>query len=264
MAARALNQAQKFGARLLTPRRAVAIDCDSLPYRIVLDDGASVRARAIVIATGARYRKLPIATLPVYEGRGVYYGATAVEARLCGDDEVVVVGGGNSAGQAAVFLARNAPHVHILVRRDGLASTMSRYLIARIEATENITLHPHTEVVDLQGDGHLQWQRWETPSGTVERNARHLFVMIGATPNTDWLEGCVALDSSGFVLAGEAARPTWPLPRAPLLLETSQPRIFAVGDVRSGSVKRVASAVGEGSMCIRFVHEILSESFQAA
>ncbi len=263
LAGRAINQAQKFGARLLTPRRARALHCEQQPYRVELEDGDAVRARTIVVASGARYRRLDLPELPRFEGRGVYYGATSVEALLCGQDEVTVVGGGNSAGQAAVFLADLARHVHLLVRGEGLADTMSNYLLARIETSDRITLHPRTEIVGLEGEACLERQVWRDGSGgRATKDIRHLFVMIGADPNTEWVRGCLALDRKGFLLAGDDAvqAGAWPLARPPFFLETSRPRVFAAGDVRSGSVKRVASAVGEGSMCVAFIHRVLHEA----
>jgi thioredoxin reductase (NADPH) len=260
LAGRALTQAEKFGARMLVPRRATGLECLCQPYRIALDDGTTLLARSIVIASGARYRKLDVSDFARFEGRGIYYGATSLEARMCGDDEVVVVGGGNSAGQAAVFLAQHARHVHILVRREGLAATMSRYLIDRIESSDRITLHSNAEVIGLTGDESLTHQRWRVGDREVEHPFGHLFVMIGAAPNSEWLRGCVQLDRNGFVCTGPLAEQEWPLARARHLLETNRPRIFAVGDIRADSVKRVASAVGEGSMCIRFVHEVLDDA----
>ena len=224
-------------------------------------------ARTVVIATGAQYRRLSLANLPRFEGAGVYYAATFMEAQLCGGEEVVVVGGGNSAGQAAVFLAQTTQRVHMLVRGGALADTMSRYLIRRIEDHSGIVLHVHTEIVDLEGDRHLERVRWrESPSGREEtRDIRHVFSMTGAVPSTAWLNGCVALDAQGFIKTGldlspeELATAHWPLARPPHLLETSLPGVFAVGDVRSGSFKRVASAVGEGSIAIAAVHRVLHE-----
>jgi thioredoxin reductase (NADPH) len=197
----------------------------------------------------------------------VYYGATFVEAKLCEGDEVVVVGGGNSAGQAAIFLAQTTMHVHMLVRADGLASSMSRYLIQRIEQHPKITLHTRTEIVALEGAGPLEQVRWRhTVNGAVETHAiKHVFIMTGAVPNTHWLDGCVVLDAKGFIKTGpelsqdDLTQAKWPLARAPHLLETSLPGVFAVGDVRGGNVKRVASAVGEGSIAVSFVHRVLNE-----
>jgi thioredoxin reductase (NADPH) len=241
--------------------------CDHKPYVVELADGARVPARAVVIATGAKYRKLAVENLSRFEGVGVYYGATFIEAQLCKDEEVIVVGGGNSAGQAAVFLAESAKHVFVVVRSDGLADTMSRYLIRRIEETPNITVLPHTEIVALDGAEHLGRVSWRNgQSGkTIEKSIAHLFVMTGAIPNTTWLEGCVVLDAKGFIKTGfdlsadELRAANWPLARRPYLLETSLPGVFAAGDVRGGNVKRVASAVGEGSIAIPLVHQLLRE-----
>jgi thioredoxin reductase (NADPH) len=198
---------------------------------------------------------------------GIYYGATAIEAQMCESKGVVVVGGGNSAGQAAVFLSRTADHVHMLIRSGGLASSMSRYLIRRIEETPNITLHTHTEIVELKGEEHLASVvvRNNQTGESREWPYQHVYMMTGASPNTDWLRGCVALDDNGFVLTGadltdeQLRNAGWSLPRKPRLLETSIPGVFAAGDARSGSVKRVASGVGEGALAITFVHQALSE-----
>jgi thioredoxin reductase (NADPH) len=267
LAGRAYTQAEKFGAEIAVSRDAVKLDCLRTPYVVELAGGARAQARTVIIASGARYRKLPLANLAEFEGAGVYYGATHIEAQLCEGDEVIVVGGANSAGQAAVFLAGRVRHVHLLVRRGGLAETMSRYLIQRIEESPLITLHTCTEIVALEGKGVLERIRWrDSKTGAEEeRPIRHVFMMTGATPSTKWLEGCVTLDEKGFVKTGaditgeELAAARWPHPRKPLLFETSLPGVFAVGDVRSGSVKRVASAVGEGSICVQLVHKILAE-----
>ena len=226
-----------------------------------------VSARAVIIATGAAYRKLEIGNLSRFEGAGVYYGATPMEAQLCRDEEVVVVGGGNSAGQAAVFLAQTTRRVFMLVRAKGLAETMSRYLVRRIEDNPAITLLTETEIVAVDGDTQLQRLEWEhRPTGKRDtREIRHLFLMMGALPTTAWLDGCVALDSKGFIKTGpdlspeDLAAAKWPLARPPHLLETSLPGVFAVGDVRGGNIKRVASAVGEGSIAVAFVHRVLGE-----
>ena len=224
-------------------------------------------ARTVVIATGAEYRKLALDNLSQFEGAGVYYGATFVESQLCKGEEVIVVGGGNSAGQAAVFLAQTAKRVHMLVRSDGLADTMSRYLIRRIEDNPAIVLRTRAEIVELEGGNHLERIHWrDNRTGNVEaQDISHLFVMAGAVPNTHWLEGCVALDANGFIKTGpdlsrdDLAAAHWPLARAPHLLETSLPGVFAVGDVRGGNIKRVASAVGEGSIAVALVHQALHE-----
>ena len=267
LAGRAFAQAQKFGAQVLIAHGAVRLHCAEAPYRVDVDAATSLRARAIVVATGAEYRKPLLPELPRFEGLGVYYGATFMEAQLCVDEEVVVVGGGNSAGQAAVYLAETARRVHVLVRSAGLAETMSRYLVRRIEEHPSITLHAHTEIVALEGDGHLERVRWRNSltGDTQNHTIRHVFVMTGAVPATSWLDGCLALDPRGFVLTGPdlatdtLAEAKWPLQRSPYLLETSLPGVFAVGDVRAGNVKRVASAVGEGSISISFVHRVLAE-----
>jgi thioredoxin reductase (NADPH) len=265
LAARAYNRAQKFGPHMLVARAARLI-CDRKPYAVELESGARISTRTVLIATGAQYRKLPLENLSRFEGAGVYYGATFVEAQLCGG-EVIVVGGGNSAGQAAVFLAQTAKRVYMLVRSNSLAASMSRYLIRRIENNPTIVFRPQTEIVALEGGDHLESVRWKDNqmAQTEEHKIRHVFVMTGADPNTHWLDGCVALDAKGFIKTGPDLSPEnltdarWPLTRQPYLLETSLPGIFAVGDVRIGSIKRVASAVGEGSIAISFVHKVLQE-----
>jgi thioredoxin reductase (NADPH) len=267
LAGRAYAQAEKFGAQIMIAKGATQLTCDRRPYFIQIDDGPRVPARSVIIATGAEYRRPSFDNLERFEGRGVYYGATFVEAQLCGGEELVVVGGGNSAGQAAVFLAQTARRVHLLVRSHGLSDTMSRYLIRRIEENPTIVLHTRTEMVALEGDGHLERVRWRDSEGhRVETHQiRHVFIMTGAVPNTRWLGGCLALDAKGFVRTGPDLTPDdltsagWPLARPPHLLETSLPGVFAVGDVRGGNVKRVASAVGEGSIAVSFVHQTLRE-----
>ncbi len=266
LAARAYLQAQKFGAGMLVAK-ATRLVCDRKPYLIELENGARISTRTVLIATGAQYRKLPLENLSRFEGAGVYYGATFVEAQLCGGEEVIVVGGGNSAGQAAVFLAQTARRVYMLVRSTGLAASMSRYLIRRIEKSPTITLLPQTEIVAIEGGDHLESVYWRNnQSGQTEKHEiRHIFVMTGADPNTSWLNGCIVLDAKGFIKTGPDLLPDslsaagWPLMRQPYLLETSLPGVFAVGDVRGGSIKRVASAVGEGSITISFVHRVLQE-----
>ncbi len=277
LAARALAQAEKFGAQIAVARGAERLYCEETPMRIELQSGDSIRARAVVIATGAQYRKLDVPDLARFEGVGVYYAATQIEAQRCGAEEIIVVGGGNSAGQAATFLARVSRHVHMLIRGPDLAESMSRYLVRRIEETPNITLRRRTQVVALEGGEHLEKVTWrdDVAGETKTVRVRHVFTMAGAKPNTEWLRGCVELDARGFIITGgdlgvAAAGATgpgapgperaWPLERAPYLFETSQPRVFAVGDVRANSLKRVASAVGEGSVCIQLVHRVLSES----
>jgi thioredoxin reductase (NADPH) len=267
LAGRAFTQAEKFGAHIAITRTATKLLCDKRPYSVQLSNGETVQARAIILASGARYRKLDLSNLSRFEGAGIYYAATMMEAQFCEKQEVIVVGGGNSAGQAAVFLSQSMKHVHMLVRSDGLAETMSRYLIRRIEQSPNITLRTRTEIVALDGDKHLESVTWRnSTTGEAEiRPLRHMFMMTGADPTTDWLERCVVLDDKGFVKTGIDISPEdrtaagWTLARAPLLLETSLPGVFAVGDVRSSSVKRVASAVGEGSICVQLVHRVLAE-----
>lgn len=267
LTARAYAQSQKFGAQLMVTKSAVMLTCNSRQYTIGVDDGARILARTIVIATGAEYRKLALDNISRFEGAGIYYGATFVESQLCAGEEVVVVGGGNAAGQAAAFLAQSARHVHIVARGTGLADSMSRYLIRRIEENPRITLHTQTELTALDGREHLESVRWTTKNtGSSEsHDIRHVFVMTGATPVTGWLNGCVLLDARGFIKTGtdltqeDLHSAGWPLARAPHLLETSRPGVFAVGDVRAGNIKRVASAVGEGSISVSFVHQALRE-----
>jgi thioredoxin reductase (NADPH) len=256
LAGRAQAQAQKFGARLAIARLVTGLKCASRPYQLTLDGGAIVKACAVVISTGARYRQLDLENYPKYEGHGIHYAATAMEAQLCHGEEVIVVGGGNSAGQAAVFLSRTTRHVHILVRGAGLAATMSDYLVRRIEGTGHITVHPYTEITALHGDPFLERVTW-TDRNTNQpetRKVANLFVMIGAEPNTEWLAGCLTLDPKGFVVTGrdDQARAL----ASPFA--TTQAGIFAVGDVRSGSVKRVASSVGEGSVVVQAIHQFLN------
>ena len=263
LAGRAQVQAQKFGAKIALPRKVTSIECGRRPFRVMLEDGSHATSRTLVIASGARYRGLEMPRARDFEGVGIHYAATPMEARLCANEEVVVVGGGNSAGQAAVFLSQHASKVHVLVRGVRLADTMSDYLVGRIEASSAITLRTRTEITDLQGDRHLERVTWtDRVSGECEtREIRHVFLMVGASPNTDWLDGCLKLDAKGFVCVGAAVGPEdgWPLKRSPYILETSQPGIFAVGDVRAESVKRVASAVGEGSIAVQFLHRVLEE-----
>ena len=267
LAGRAYAQAQKFGAQILIASDAMGLACDRRPYAVLIDNAQSVAARAVVIASGAQYRRLQIENLSKFEGAGVYYGATHLEAQLCDGEEVIVVGGANSAGQAAVFLAQTTKRVHMMVRSEGLIRTMSRYLIRRIEETKNIELHTNTDVVALAGNDHLERVTWRNnqTGQTESRNIAHLFSMTGAVPNSAWLRGCVACDQGRFIKTGpdltaeDLAKANWPLKRPPYLLETSLPGVFAVGDIRAGNVKRVASAVGEGSIVVSFVHQVLSE-----
>jgi thioredoxin reductase (NADPH) len=267
LAGRAYTQSQKFGAQVMIAKDAKRLSCDRKPYAIELDGGERVPARTVIIASGAEYRRLPVQNLAQFEGAGVYYGATFIEAQLCRGEDVVVVGGGNSAGQAAVYLAQTSKHVHLLVRSGGLAERMSRYLIRRIEGNPTITVHTFTEISGLEGDTHLHAVTWRNrrTGETRRRDLGHVFCMMGAEPTTKWLEGCVVLDPKGFIKTGadltreELTAAEWPLARAPHLLETSLPGVFAVGDVRAGNFKRVASAVGEGSIAVAFVHRVLQE-----
>jgi thioredoxin reductase (NADPH) len=266
LAGRALSQAQKFGAQLSVAWQAVRLRCDHWPYSLEMANGRSMRSRTILIASGARYRTLDIGNLSRFLGRGIYYAATHLEAKLCESEDVAVIGGGNSAGQATVFLAGSCRHVHMLVRSDGLAESMSQYLIRRIEATPNITVHTRTQLTALEGSDRLERVSWTGSNREPEASdLRHVFLMTGAEPNTRWLQGCVVLDDHGFVKTGsdlgkdELANARWSLPRPPYLLETSVPGVFAAGDARAGSVKRIASAVGEGSICVQFVHRVLRE-----
>lgn len=266
LASRALHQAEKFGAKMMVAHSVTGLDCNSRPYQVVLDNGNKLTARTIVIATGAQYKKPNVTNLEKFEGRGVYYGATYMESQLCEQEDIIVVGGGNSAGQAAVFLAQTARKVYMLVRSHRLSDTMSRYLIQRIEENPLIELHFKTEIVSLAGDTHLESVTWQEKNGgqPSDHPIRHVFIMAGASPRTEWLKSCLALDSKDFILTGRdldgvAKAPAWTLPRPPQMLETTLPGVFAVGDVRAGNVKRVASAVGEGSIAIHLVHRALAE-----
>ena len=266
LAGRAYFQAQKFGAEIFITK-GLRLLCDHKPYVVEVENGVRIPARTVVIATGAAYRKPQCEKLSHFEGAGVYYAATPMEAQLCKGEEVVVIGGGNSAGQAAVFLAENTKRVHMLVRSASLADKMSRYLIRRIEETPKIVFRPYTEIIALQGDDHLESVKWRNNQTgmTEEHKIRNMFLMTGADPNTGWLDGCLALDPKGFIKTGLDLSPEdlnsahWPLARQPYLLETSLPGVFAVGDVRSGSIKRVASAVGEGSVAVSLIHKVLQE-----
>jgi Thioredoxin reductase len=267
LTAAAYTQAEKFGADIVIAEGATRLNCSRHgSYIVEIDKGPRITARTVIIATGAEYRRLPIDDMARFEGAGVYYAASFVEARLCEGEEVVVIGGGNSAGQAAVFLAQTARMVHMLVRGSGLSETMSRYLIRRIEDNPAITVLPETELTAVRGGRHLEGVEWRTAGGPpVSHPVQNVFVMTGATPSTSWLDGCVTMDQQGFVKTGvdlskeELVAAGWPLVRQPYLLETSKPGVFAVGDVRAGNIKRVASAVGEGSIAVSFVHRVLQE-----
>jgi thioredoxin reductase (NADPH) len=255
---------------MLIPAEASALDCARGPdgeLVLMLSDGRKLRSRALVVASGARYRRPEVPRLSEFEGRGVWYWASALEAKMCANAEVALVGGGNSAGQAAVFLAQYAPKVHILVRGPGLAASMSRYLIDRIEATPNIELHTHTQLTQLHGeltDG-LAAVSWRNDRTGIEeeRPIRHVFLFVGADPETDWLRSCtVALDTHGFVLTGNACA-SLALSQAIMPLQSSVPGVFAVGDVRSGSVKRVGGAIGEGAAAVALIHQYLAAASSA-
>lgn len=237
-------QAMKFGTRFAMPRRVHALtNRPDGTFGITLDTGEAVRARAVLVATGVQYRALPLDRLTEFEGAGVFYAATDMESRFCRQTAAVVIGGGNSAGQAAMYLSRSAAHVHVVVRGESLAASMSDYLTRRLEADPAITIHYRSEVVALEGGDHVDAITLRTPAGDQRIETRALFVMIGAAPNTDWLSGVAQTDAAGFVLTGVAAGREHPY-------ETSADGVFAVGDVRAGSVKRVASAVGEGSVVV--------------
>jgi thioredoxin reductase (NADPH) len=266
LAARAIAQTEKFGAKMMVAHSVAKLDCEKRPFKVVLDNGNRLPARAVVIATGAQYNKPRIANLKKFEGQGIYYGATFMESQLCEDEDLIVVGGGNSAGQAAVYLSQTARKVHMLVRAGQLADTMSRYLIQRIEENPAIEMHYKTEIVALDGDTHLERVTWQdkTSGASSVHDIRHVFVMAGASPRTEWLRGCIAVDEKGFILTGRdldtaTGTAAWTLPRPPQMLETSLPGVFAVGDVRSGNLKRVASAVGEGAIAVHLVHRSLAE-----
>ena len=266
LAGRAYAQAEKFGAEVMIAKGAAELVCEHNSYGVKLDDSVTIPARTVVIATGARYHRPSLANLCQFEGAGVYYNATFMEAQLCDGDEVIVVGGANSAGQAAVFLAQTVRRLHLLVRSSSLSASMSRYLIRRIEETPTIQLKTRTEIVAFEGTEHLERVLWRDATGAVtSHDIRHVFLMTGADANTGWLNGRVALDAKGFIKTGrdltkeDLAAAHWLPDRSPHLLETSLPGVFAVGDVRCGSVKRVASAVGEGSIAVSFVHRALAE-----
>ena len=269
LASNAATQAQNFGAKLVVARAIKRLNCERRPYELVMEDGSILFARTVVIATGACYKKPEVARLQHFEGRGIHYGATYLEAQICLNEVIVIVGGGNSAGQAAVFLSQTARKVYMLVRSSDLAQTMSRYLIERINGNPSIELLCDVELLELTGENSLEEVSWaNNKTHQVSAvSAHHVFVMTGASPNTEWLRGCIALDEKGFILTGRDlpvfpprdVTPPWPLKRAPQLFESSLPGVFAVGDVRGGSVKRVASAVGEGAIVVSLVHRALAE-----
>jgi thioredoxin reductase (NADPH) len=268
LTARAYNQAQKFGADMMIPVEVKSLDCSrgDGAFGLTLDDGEVLRARAIVVASGARYRRPEIENLADFEGRGVWYWASPIEARLCAEQEIVLVGGGNSAGQAAVFLAGHARKIYMIIRGGGLGASMSRYLIERIEATPNIELLFNTELAALEGeDGSLARVRWRSRLGgeASSINIRNVFLFVGADPATGWLDGCgVTVDRGGFVVTGAQSEQNQGKPVPPL--ETSVPGVFAVGDVRSGSVKRVGGAIGEGAQVVAALHGFLGDTAKPA
>jgi thioredoxin reductase (NADPH) len=270
LAGRGQAQAQKFGATLSLPRQAKGLELHNGMYRVELDQGPAVTTRTVVVACGARWRTLDIENCDRFTGSGIHYAATTVEADLCKDKQVVVIGGGNSAGQAAVYLSRHAKCVHMLIRGDSLADSMSDYLLQRIELSDRIKLHTNTKVTALDGDDWLSQVTWQHGGDKpTEQDVSNLFLMIGAEPNTDWLDGTVRLDRGGFICTGSNAMGEadegasdahpWSLERDPHTYESSLPGVFAAGDIRSGSVKRVASAVGEGSVCVQALHRVIHE-----
>ena len=268
LAGRAFNQALKFGVEIAIPLEVSKLDCGDGrkgdPFTLELTDGGQVRAKTVVIASGARYRRPPIANLSMFEGAGISYWASPVEAKLCEGEEVALIGGGNSAGQATVFLAPKVKRLHLVVRGDGLEASMSRYLIDRIKALRNVELHTKTEIVALEGDQVTGLTgavfRCKTTGETHACPLRHIFLFIGADPNANWLEQCVDVDGKGFVITGSKfAVGNGAIGRPPLPLETSKPHVFAVGDVRAGSTKRVAAAVGEGAAVVAQIHSALGD-----
>jgi thioredoxin reductase (NADPH) len=252
LAARAQIQAEKFGAHFVVATPVVMVHRNEKNiFEISLADGTVVHARAMIVATGATYRKLDVEGYEQYEGRGIHYAATPMEAQLCAGEEIVVVGGGNSAGQAATYLSQGVTRVHMLIRGKALSETMSNYLIERIQASPKIKVYYETEICGLSGEKNLGYVEWTGPAGITKKPIRTVFVMIGAIPNTEWLRKCTSLDAKGFVITGKT--------KAGNPYETVQPGVFAVGDVRADSVKRVASAVGEGSVVIQWVHRYLAD-----
>jgi thioredoxin reductase (NADPH) len=267
LARRGVTQARRFGVEILSPQEVVHVRIED-PYRIVkLADGSEISCHVLLVATGVSYRRLEVPGMDRLYGAGVYYGAAQTEAIACGGEDVYVVGGANSAGQAAMYFSKHAGRVIMLVRGDSLTKSMSQYLIDQIEATENIQVRTYAQIVEVQGDTHLKALTIEdVRTGAAETvEAASLFIFIGASPRTDWLDGTVERDHNGFILTGpevmrEGKRPKgWSLERDPFLLETNVPGIFAAGDVRYGSVKRVASGVGEGAIAVQFIHRYLSK-----
>lgn len=268
LAGRAWTQAQKFGAEMAVPCQVTRLICDDdnpeADLGLELSDGGVIKARTVVVASGARYRRPPIANLERFEGAGVSYWASSIEARLCAGEQVALIGGGNSAGQAVVFLAPQVEKLRLIVRREGLEATMSKYLIDRIKALPNVELHTHTELIALDGEDALEGAlfRNRLTGEELHHDLHHLFVFIGADPNSEWLTGCVSLDDKGFVVTGpDATGPGWPL-LSPL--ETSRRRVFAIGDIRCGSTKRVAAGVGEGAAVVSQIHGALAQAAKGA
>jgi thioredoxin reductase (NADPH) len=269
LANRAYVQAQKFGCNISIPHKAESIEHTGDHFILCASNGKVIKTKSLIAATGANYRQLPIDNIEKYEGSGVYYSATGMDASSCENELVAIVGGGNSAGQAALFLARYAQHVHIILRGDDLGAKMSNYLVQRIEANDRITVHHDTEITALHGDHHLESCTLTTPEGDQQMEFTNVFTFIGAKPCTEWLDDLVVTDDKGFICTGpeieKDQRSTCTIyqQRDPQTLETSIPGFFAVGDVRKGSVKRVASAVGEGSMAVSQVHRFLAEIQEA-
>lgn len=266
---RAMAQTLRFGVEVISPREVTDIEVQDGYKTLTLDDDSTVKSRAVILTTGVQYRKLPATGADELSGAGVYYGAAITEAKACENKKIFVVGGGNSAGQGAVYLSKFATEVHMLIRKPDLTSSMSSYLIEQIEAIDNITLHGYREIEEvLEENDHVAGLKIKNleDDTTFEEDADAVFIFIGARPRTDWIErGQIMIDNRGFVLTGRdllstgKRRKGWPLERAPYLLETCQPGVFAAGDVRSGAMNRVASAVGEGAMAIKFVHQYLAE-----
>ena len=267
LARRTVEQAERFGVEIVVTRPATSLRCHELERRVTLDDGTELAAHTVLLAIGVSFRWLDAPGCAALVGAGVYYGAATVEASACRDQEVYVLGGGNSAGQAALFLARFARQVHILTLGDGLEESMSRYLVERIEQTPNVAVHPHTTVADAGGTGHVEWILLRDIRANETRRvpADALFVFIGAAPRSDWLDGTIDRDDDGFLLCGldysTGVPKDWPLDRRPYALETRVPGVFVAGDVRKGSVKRLTVAAGEGAAAINLVHRYLEATF---